>query len=228
MWNYESVEDLEDGSALFADEQQPFKPYCVTGDEQSPVDIRESVHAAISSPKLNWPAQICNVQNNGHTIEATPTLTDSYAELEKRRFVLKQFHFHAPSEHTISGSAQAMEVHFVHEDHEKALLVVGVLMREGAANKAFAELMDAIPNQKCSEQKTGAIDLTDFLPKRTLSRIYRYEGSLTTDPYREVVIWAVCQEVVEADKRSMGKFIALYPKSARPVQELHGRLILSN
>jgi len=45
--------------------------------------------------------------------------------------VLKQFHFHHPSEHTIDGKAYPLEMHFVHAAPDGDLAVVGVLFEEG-------------------------------------------------------------------------------------------------
>lgn len=43
---------------------------------------------------------------------------------------LVQYHFHAPSEHTIEGGQLPLEVHFVREPQSGDLAVVGVLVED--------------------------------------------------------------------------------------------------
>ena len=43
---------------------------------------------------------------------------------------LLQFHFHAPSEHTINGKSADMELHLVHQNAMGDLAVVGVLLNK--------------------------------------------------------------------------------------------------
>jgi carbonic anhydrase len=50
------------------------------------------------------------------------------------QFDLKQFHFHAPSEHLIQGTSYPMEAHFVHADKDGNLAVIAVMFKEGSEN----------------------------------------------------------------------------------------------
>ena len=58
-------------------------------------------------------------------------------QLDGKPFELKQFHFHHPSEHALSGERTAMEAHFVHANEAGKLAVVGVLMKAGAHQRGL-------------------------------------------------------------------------------------------
>jgi carbonic anhydrase len=59
------------------------------------------------------------MENNGHAIELTPPADKQLeAVLGGRRHKLLQFHYHAPSEHTLDEEFFPAEVHLVHEDLE--------------------------------------------------------------------------------------------------------------
>ncbi len=54
------------------------------------------------------------VENNGHTLQATPQGKAQTIVINGKTYTLKQFHFHTPSEHTFKGKHFPMEAHFVH------------------------------------------------------------------------------------------------------------------
>ncbi len=59
----------------------------------------------------------------------------------RNTYLLKQFHFHSPSEHTVNGKHFPMEVHFVHQSADGNFAVVGALFEEGPANANLAQLI---------------------------------------------------------------------------------------
>ncbi len=86
------------------------------------------------------------ILNNGHTVQinypAGSTLTFNGKDYE-----LKQFHFHAPSEHTVNGTAYPAEVHLVHKTPDGAISVIGILIKEGAENAFIKSFIAAIPKE---------------------------------------------------------------------------------
>ncbi len=137
------------------------------------------------------------------TLKATPcrdsTLTScaSYANrlsngpsitVEGKEYVLQQFHFHAPAEHTVDGKRPAMEVHFVHllnngcaaDDHRPGA-VVGAFIDEGIPDAELGKFFDAFNAQATNNPEGGAqfvrANLGTVLP--AVSFTWRYEGGLT-------------------------------------------------
>ena len=217
-WEYEG----DHGAAKWGDMDSKFKA-CSVGAEQSPIDLTDAIRASGDHIGLSWKAEAFEVVNNGHTIQlnakAGGTLT-----IGARKYELKQFHFHTPSEHAFGGKRTAMEVHFVHATPEGRLAVIGVLMVGGGKSSAFSTIMANAP------KKEGAATLKDkmspeaFLPK---SREYfRYEGSLTTPPCSEVVDWNVFSKTISVADADIAAFQALFPMNARPLQPLNRRFLL--
>ena len=65
-------------------------------------------------------------------------------------YQLVQYHFHAPSEHTVNGTQFPMEMHLVHRDADGQLAVIGVLIVEGAHNAAFDPIWANLPERRAS------------------------------------------------------------------------------
>lgn len=165
--------------------------------------------------------------NNGHTIQinyaGADTLTignDSYA--------LVQYHFHDPSEHTVNGKHSPMEMHLVHQSAAGKLAVVGVLIDEGAHNKAFDPVWANLPKQKGMETHYSAVtvDVDGLLPAVRTS--YRYDGSLTTPPCSEGVSWIVMSTPIQLSAAQIGVFMQLIRDNNRPTQPLNGRGVITD
>jgi carbonic anhydrase len=91
---------------------------CATGKHQSPINLNSAI-SLIEGSCFDFPDKAdIKIFNNGHTIEGTAIGEDYQfiSELGGEEYVLKQFHFHTPSEHTLNGKGYPLEVHFVHSD----------------------------------------------------------------------------------------------------------------
>jgi carbonic anhydrase len=53
--------------------------------------------------------------NTGKSLRVTPQGLDGGIVFDNKTWALKQFHFHAPSEHRINGEYFPMEIHLVHQ-----------------------------------------------------------------------------------------------------------------
>jgi hypothetical protein len=106
---------------------------CKTGHRQSPVDIVGAQSADLPAIQFEYKPSALHIINNGHTIQID-CARGSFIRVGDKRYELKQFHFHHPSEETIKGKRFPMEVHLVHLDADGNLAVVSVLLEEGSAN----------------------------------------------------------------------------------------------
>lgn len=146
-------------------------------------------------------------------------------EVDGVRFELLQFHFHAPSEHTIAGKQAAAEMHFVHKSANGELAVVGVLIETGGHNPKFEPVWQHLPDATGPAQKVGTtVDADDLLPADP--RTYRYSGSLTTPPGTEGVRWHLMVEPVQMSAQQLAAFTKIHSGNNRPVQGLNRRKIL--
>jgi carbonic anhydrase len=219
-WGYSGADGPEHWGQLSKD-----TAVCGVGGQQSPIDIQDAIKASLPGLKIDWPKSGGTITNNGHTIQVN--LAEGSFSAGDRSYQLVQYHFHAPSEHLVSGKRYAMEAHFVHKAAQGGGLgVIGVLMEPGRSNPAFAKLTSAMPREAGKEGPADGVDPREFLP-RSLG-YWRYEGSLTTPPCSEVVDWIVLEEPIQAAEADIGKFTALYPMNARPAQSANRRFVLKS
>jgi carbonic anhydrase len=144
--------------------------------------------------------------------------------LDDTTYELKQFHFHTPSEHKVDGQGQAMELHLVHMSAEGAIVVIGVLLAEGAENAGLKAVFEAMPVMAGPEQEvTGSVDPNALLP--AVRTTYRYMGSLTTPPCTEGVHWVLMTQPAEVSSAQVAAFRTIFALDARPVQPLNGRAV---
>ncbi len=209
----------------------PVYAACGSGKSQSPINILTNTSKGSPGWKLEYKTtklqiahheQVDELINNGHTIQVTPE-PGSFLNYGGKRYDLKQFHFHTPSEHTIDGKHAPMEVHFVHQSEDKSLAVVGVLVKEGRHNANADLLIKYLPNA-VGEKKTHdsvQIDISLQVPKDVWA--YHYIGSLTTPPCTENVQWLVLQKSVEMDKKQLEAFSSRLKQNNRPTQPLNER-----
>jgi carbonic anhydrase len=205
-------------------ELSPDNKPCAAGAQQSPIDLSGAMSASVDAPHPHWvPARGGVVINNGHTIQVDVG-SGGGITLNGKDYVLKQFHFHHPSEHTIDGKQFPLEVHFVHASSDGELAVVGVIFAEGAANQNLDAIWATAPGREGKAAVAFDIDVAKFLPAK--SEAFRYEGSLTTPPCSETVHWTVMAAAQTASPSQIAAFSTLFPWNARPVQPLNRRYVL--
>ncbi len=204
---------------------------CADGSSQSPIDIADSLISEqdLQDIEFFYNRSELAVLNNGHTIEVEYQY-GSYIDLDEYIYDLVQFHFHAPSEHTLNGVQFAMEMHLVHRNIFGELAVVGVMIREGEANERFEELWANLPREAGQViEAEEEINADDLLPEARMT--YRYAGSLTTPPCSEGVRWNLMAEPIELSREQIALFKEVLsssccPHNNRPVQPLNDRKIL--
>lgn len=215
-WDYNG----SSGPAQWASLTDEFKP-CKAGKRQSPVDIdAPGPNAKLLPIRFHYKEAELTVSNTGHTIKAEFPV-GNYVEIDGERFDLVQLHFHTPSEHKVTGIPYDLEMHLVHRSPEGRLAYLAVLFEEGAHNKALDKLFEAMPPEEGVHPERIAFDPAKTLPtKRTF---YRYDGSITTPPCTEGVLWHVLTQPLELSRKQHDQFALLYKFNARPVQPLNGR-----
>ena len=197
---------------------------CETGNRQSPINITMTHHGD-HSQKLEFHYQTSRLHemNNGHTIQVSH-LSGCRVDLNDRKYQLRQFHFHAPSEHHIEDTAFPMEMHLVHQDEKGHVLVIAVMMATDAPQPVLSKLWNWLPEQMRKEVSIPLeVKLTNILPTNT--HHYTYSGSLTTPPCTEGVQWIVLKEPMHVTQQDVDQFVQIIGKNARPIQPLHNRHI---
>ncbi len=206
---------------------------CASGREQSPIDIAgattgESMQMSkdykAGSLKIIRQEHVVDVIDNGHTIQVNYD-EGSNLQLGDTTYELKQYHFHAPSEHMIEGRHFPMEMHLVHQSSDGGLAVLGVLIQEGNHNPAFEPVWANLPTTVGDEahHQHVTVNVDDLLPMS--HETYRYRGSLTTPPCSEGVSWFVAVQPIELSTDQIAMYTSIFQGNNRPVQPLNNRTV---
>ena len=227
-WDYSKESGPEQWGRL-----SPDYVLAAIGQSQSPIDIvtKDVIRADLPPLEFETRPTELTVLNNGHTVEVlAPGASD--LEFRGQEYTLTQYHFHAPSEHTIDGEHADMELHFVHSNDAGHLAVVAVLYDEGEEDHPFflSILKDDAPVNPGEEKvfPDQKIDIAGYFPPSAKQhKYYMYDGSLTTPPATEGVRWFICKERVQLSRTQIDSVRRLYSHNNRPIQPTYARTVLT-
>ena len=209
---------------------------CACGAQQSPINIDTDLVVQSQVEDISCPA------GEGRTFEATikygtnvlvtpdtDYLLTSGGSLLVEKYKMLQYHFHAPSEHTIDEERFPLEVHYVHSSGYGQLAVVGYLFEKSSESVDFiADLANWLRKNgnipEGSSDGVGETSMNMALPSD--GEFYHYMGSLTTPPCTERVNWHLYKEPLQITQKDLDTIIKyMVPNNYRVVQEMHGRVV---
>jgi carbonic anhydrase len=202
-----------------------------------------------------------SLANTGHgvqvNVDAAESITIQDGDLAEE-YILAQFHLHwgedenMGSEHALNNIYYPAEIHFVHYkgrhgsvsdalDNTDGLAVLGLFLEEqDEDNPKLGVIIDNLINitYKDNSVSVPSFALRSLLPDN-LSHFYRYEGSLTTPPCAEAVLWTVYEETIKISRSQLGMLRTrvyegtnstspLITHNYRPVQSINSRTVYSN
>jgi carbonic anhydrase len=220
-WSYEGARGAEHWGDL-----DPDYAACRDGKEQSPIDIRSAEKADLPAIRFEYKSGPLNIINNGYTAVRVDYLhSGNFLVVGDKRYELKQFHFHRPSEEYIHGKPYDMVLHLMHRDSDGKVAGVAVLLKAGSANDTIQQLWKYMPATagKLEEIPGVEVNPANLLPHNT--GYYIYQGSQTAPPCTEGVTWFVLKTPMEISAEQIDAFAKLYPHDVRPVQPLNGRIV---
>jgi carbonic anhydrase len=205
---------------------------CASGKQQTPINLAVSAAKPQDLPDLLFAYQPSKLSmaNNGHTVQMTydagSTLSGGGSAGSS---TLAQFHFHAPSEHTIDGASFPMEAHLVHVNAAgKPIAVVGVFIKTGRESSGLAKAFQSLPAHEGDKSALAGttIDARMLLPVD--KTFFTYAGSLTTPPCTEGLTWYVFKMPIEMSPAQIAAFTKLehLGHTNRPIQKLGARTVL--
>jgi carbonic anhydrase len=209
--------------------------------KQSPIDIvpDNALAASFALPlSFKYKPTRLKIENTGHDVEVpyVPSSSLSIGSQPTDVYQLIQFHFHAPSEHTINGTQYDAELHLVHRNSIGELAVIGVLLSGSEAGlPVFDTIMAHAPASPGEIELSEEVNVLNLLPDRT--GFYRYAGSLTTPPCSESVQWFLLKNPVPITPSALAKLHAVisafpnyggYRNNNRPVADKNGRTVLKS
>ena len=174
---------------------------------------------------------IKSISNNGHTIQYNFNGDNNIISYEGNNYKMIQFHFHSPSEHTIDGVRYPMEIHAVHHSEElDSYIVFAALVKQGEPDPTFTFLEKHLPIDVGETKDINATysfgsTIQDLFGLDSMG-VYTYNGSLTTPPCTEKVLWIVMKNANSASAEQINLLQSLMPlNNYREVQPLNGRKI---
>ncbi len=227
-WGYEANDGPDAWGSM-----DPAWLLCADGREQSPIDLANATKFELRRVEIDTPSgqevEVLNQEgvigalDNGHTIQIN-SKTGETMTVGDKTYALVQFHFHAPSEHTVGGEHYPMEMHLVHQAEDGALAVAGVFVEEGAENPGIAPLWAQLPEGRGTEATVRVpAEFADRIFSGDATGVYQYSGSLTTPPCSEGVQWYIRRTPTQFSKDQIATFTAVYDHNNRPVQALNER-----
>ena len=222
-WGYEG-----EGAPANWGKLKPEFATCGTGQSQSPIDLSSAYKTKLNTIKFDYKETPLKIVNNGHAIQVNYD-PGSSVMIDGEKYNLVQFHFHAPSEHTVDGKFYDMEMHLVHKSDKGDLAVVGVFLKKGKANQIIQALWNNLPNEINMENVVAglSVNASSLLPKD--AKYYHYYGSLTTPPCSEGVLWSVMRTPIEVSEEQIQKFkTVMGVDDNRPVLPLNKRFLLES
>jgi len=229
---------------------------------QSPIDITGAQYknlASFSFTGYNTAPSGMTLSNNGHTavVNVDGNLQVTNGGLPDT-YKVAQFHFHwgsddtKGSEHLVNGKQYPLEMHIVHFstkydtagdaiDKKEGLAVLGVFFEiSNTDNQTMDEVVDNLQRVLYAKQEfeLEAFPLENLLPNNK-DDFFRYNGSLTTPPCYESVVWTVFRETVKISEDQLANFRKINEAGStsgnptpmvnnfRPIMDLNGRTILA-
>lgn len=200
--------------------------------QQSPINLQSTFSARAPKDylKLAWSTATDGFRHAGdHGVEVLFGFSpDSYLDLEGKRFHLKQFHFHHPSEHVLGGQTFPGELHIVHQNlDDMTFAVVGIFLTVDDGSTDSVETTQLSRQFAGAKDSGSAIPLTPawWLPEKR-DRIMRYEGSLTTEPFTESVSWIVFPDAKPITTELFTAIYGGHPQKARELQARNRRFVI--
>jgi carbonic anhydrase len=216
---------------------------CATGQAQSPININSSATVCVRHGEeaarqfridFHYADNVSNMTliNTGNTLKVKGDL--GYVTIggcnpcNGQEYRVKQFRFHAPSEHTIDttatkSGAYVMELQIYHQkvgstglNDIVAVSILFYVQPEGGFPNWFLDNINwnILPTTKGQATAlTGGVNLRKLDEALVKGEYYTYKGSLTTPPCTESVQWFVMKTPLGVTQSQLNSIQAVFQKN---------------
>jgi carbonic anhydrase len=191
---------------------------CSTGSRQTPINIEkgkvtDNYDVSITASLNNITAGTITHAAGKLQVDYTNGLLTYRSDLENTTWNVAQFHFHAPSEHTINNVSYALEMHtvFTLSTNTSILLVVGILYESdtNAATDSFITSLNLTSISGTTRTITN-VDMSGLSNWVNSKQKYNYKGGLTTPTCDESVEWMLVTEPRKINAAQLALFTSLW------------------
>ena len=191
---------------------------CSTGSRQSPINIEtgmvtDNTDVSITASLNDIVSGTIHQSSNELKVTYTDGTLTYKSDLENSTWNVAQFHFHAPSEHTINNVSYAMEMHTVYtlSTNTSIYLVVGIIYESdtNAANDSFITSLN-LTSVASSTNNIANVDMSGLSSWVNSKKKYNYKGGLTTPTCDEAVEWMVVTEPKKINAVQLALFTSLW------------------
>ncbi|XP_042623089.1 carbonic anhydrase 14 isoform X2 [Cyprinus carpio] len=200
------------------------------------------------------------LKNNGHTVECElkEGAVGVRGGGLKHKYTALQFHFHwggkdlvnhPGSEHSLNGHRSPLEMHIVSRRSDlndstaakvqDGFAVMGFFIESNEKEKqketsqvweSFTDYLQKIPRKGDKVRIMEPFSMHQLLKGVDLSKYYRYNGSLTTPPCDEAVVWTIFKDPIRISKDLLLRFPTKisFGNVYRPQQPLNNRVVYAS
>jgi len=185
--------------------------------KQSPIELIPATPKTLPELEIQYQAAPLNMVPSVRNFDVNMP-PGSQLSVGDSSYQLQSFHFHHPSEHALDNRFSPMELHFVHQDAEQQIAVLGVMLEVGTTNPVIETIWQhlPIPNESGLEASVE-IDPNLLLPQNR--DYFRYQGSLTNPPFDVKVEWHVLKDPVTISQDQVTEYFEWFGTNARPLQD---------
>ncbi|MBC1358535.1 carbonic anhydrase [Listeria booriae] len=206
-----------------------------TGKAQSPVKIdttKTKKDAKITNITYKYQPTSFKLIRKDQMIQATAQPAkgrpDSTINVGGKDYTLKTINIHTPAEHQIDNKKMDAELQLVHTSKDNKTVIISVLVKSGAENKAIGDLTSAVANSTNNKEQTLKTTISTLGLIPTNDKHFTYQGSLTTPATTEGVTWFVYETPITMSTKQLDQLKSKLADNNRPTQPLNERVIYSN
>jgi carbonic anhydrase len=174
------------------------------------------------------------LSNNGHFMELVAPAYFSTITLGKLVWKSARVQFHTPSEHTMNGVRYPAEMQIVFTPMvttNKWTLVTSMFIKEGYNRNSLLssigmDMVNLPRNEGDKMYVGGPVDLADGLKGALDGTFAGYEGTLTSPPCTNNVLWFVAENPLEASATQISNLERRFPEgNNRPTHPIGSRMV---
>ncbi len=202
----------------WGDLDEKFK-FCKIGYNQSPIDIKSDFEDG--ELKFSYSNSDVELLRKNYVKQVEFDSRD-FVLRGKKKYFIRNLHFHHPSEHLVAGEPHSLEMQIYHKSEDEQLLVLAIFLEVVKGSTKENLEIDNLIKLLSSKEKAAKLNLAKIVNYG--DKIFFYDGSFTTPPCTEGVKWYVMKTPLQISKSQMNQIIklAILAKSnAREVQQFH-------